>query len=154
MAEVYTMAEGLVGAPAERTYELISDFRQHHAKFLPPAFSNLEVERGGVGAGTIITFTATAGGRSRNYRMRIDEPEPGRVMTESDTMSSMLTTWTITPEGERSRVRVETRWDGAPGVAGFFERLFAPPAMRRIYNEELRRLDRYARQNAKVLERV
>jgi hypothetical protein len=148
------MAEGLIGAPAERVYELISDFRQHHARFLPTAFSNLEVEQGGVGAGTIFTFTATAGGRSRNYRMRVDEPVPGRIMTESDTLSSMLTTWTVTPEGDQSWVRIETSWDGAQGVAGFFERVFAPMAMRRIYNEELRRLDKYARQNARVLERV
>ena len=40
----------------------------------------------------------------------------------------------------------ETRWDGATGAAGFFERLFAPPSLRRIYNDELRRLDRYARE--------
>jgi len=31
-------------------------------------------------------------------------------------------------------------------MGGFFERVFAPPAMRRIYNDELRRLDRYARE--------
>src|SRR5262245_40674678 len=117
------MAEGLVGAPAERVYELISDFHQHHSRFLPTAFSNLEIEQGGVGVGTIFTFTATAGGRSRNYRMRVDEPVPGRIMTESDTLSSMITTWTVTPEGDQSRVRIETSWDGAQGVAGFFERL-------------------------------
>jgi Polyketide cyclase / dehydrase and lipid transport len=78
--------------------------------------------------------------------MRVDEPEPGRVLTEADTISSLVTTWTVTPEGDQSRVRIETRWDGAPGLAGFFERLFAPPALRRIYNDELRRLDRYARE--------
>jgi hypothetical protein len=148
VAEVYVMAEGPVGAPADRVYELISDHRNHHPRFLPANFSNFEIERGGVGAGTIMTFTLTAGSRSRNYRMRIDEPEPGHVMTESDTTSSLVTTWTVTPDGDRSRVRIETRWDGAKGVGGFFERLFAPAAMRSIYNDELRRLDRYAREQA------
>jgi hypothetical protein len=146
VSEVHVVAEGLVGAPADRVYELIADHREHHPRFLPSNFSNFEIERGGVGAGTITTFTITAGSRSRNYRMRVDEPEPGRVMTESDTTSSLVTTWTVTPEGDQTRVRVETRWDGAAGVAGFFERLFAPPSLRRIYNEELRRLDRYARE--------
>ena len=154
MAEVYVCAEGLVGAPAGRVYQLIADHREHHPKFLPANFSNFEIEQGGVGAGTITTFTISAGSRSRNYRMRVAEPEPGRVMTESDTTSSLMTTWTVTPEGEHARVRIETRWDGASGFAGFFERVFAPPAMRRIYNDELRRLDRYAREQVGQRETV
>src|SRR6266568_8260812 len=77
--------------------------------------------------------------------MRVDEPEPGRVLTESDTGSSLVTTWTVTPEGHGSRVRVETRWQGAGGVGGVFERLFAPRVLRGIYSDELGRLDRYAR---------
>jgi hypothetical protein len=32
----------------------------------------------------------------------------------------------------------------APGVAGFFERPYAPPAIRRIYYDAICRLDRYA----------
>jgi hypothetical protein len=31
------------------------------------------------------------------------------------------------------------------GIGGFFERLFAPRVLRRLYAEELERLDRYAR---------
>jgi hypothetical protein len=154
VSEVYVMAEGRVAAPADRVYELIADFRGHHPKFLPSNFSNFEIERGGVGAGTIALFTLTAGSRSRNFRMRVDEPDPGRVLTESDTTSSLVTTWTVTPDGDQTRVRIETRWDGAPGVAGFFERLFAPAAMRRIYNDELRRLDRYAREQVGQREAV
>jgi hypothetical protein len=149
VSEVHVLAEGLVGAPSTHVYALISDFQQHHRRFLPSNFTDLEVEQGGVGAGTIFTFTATAGGRIRNYRMRVGEPEPGRVMTESDTLSSMLTTWTLTPAGEQTVVRVETRWEGATGVAGFFERVFAPRALGRIYREQLRRLDRYARSVAR-----
>lgn len=145
MSEVHVLAEGLVGAPSAHVYALISDFQQHHHRFLPRNFTNLEIEQGGIGAGTIFTFTVTAGGRVRNYRMRVGEPEPGRVLTESDTLSSMETTWTLTPAGDRTVVRIETRWEGATGMPGFFERLFAPPALRRIYREELRRLDRYAR---------
>ncbi|MGE3271611.1 MAG: SRPBCC family protein [Chloroflexota bacterium] len=150
MAQVYVLAEGLVRAPAARVYECIADFRQHHPRFLPSNFSNLEVQEGGVGAGTVITFTATAARRTRYYRMRIDEPEPGRVLTESDLNSSMVSTWTVTPRGDNSLVRIETRWNGASGIKGFFERTFAPRAMRRIYAEELRRLDQYARSLAPV----
>jgi Polyketide cyclase / dehydrase and lipid transport len=56
-----------------------------------------------------------------------------------------VTTWVVTPEGAGSRVRVETRWQGAGGVGGFFERLFAPRVLRRLYVDELERLDGYAR---------
>ena len=41
-----------------------------------------------MGAGTITRFKLTAGGRTREYRTKIAEPEPGRVLTESDTGSS------------------------------------------------------------------
>jgi len=136
----------VVGAPPDTVYGLIADYRAHHPRFLPPAFSGFEVEEGGVGAGTVIRFTLNAGGRSRAYRMRVEEPEPGRVLRESDTASSLATTFTVTPEGTgSSRVRIETSWAGAGGVGGFFERLFAPAALRRIYDDELARLDRYAR---------
>lgn len=145
MTTVSVVATRQVGAPADTVYGLIADFREHHARFLPPAFSGFEVEEGGVGAGTLVRFSVNAGGRSRSYRMRVDEPEPGRVLRESDTGSSLVTTFTVAPEGEGSRVRIETSWQGAAGVGGFFERLFAPSAMRRIYDDELARLDGYAR---------
>ena len=35
---------------------------------------------------------------------------------------------------------------GAGGVGGVFERLFAPRVLRRLYDDELSRLDTYAQQ--------
>ena len=131
-------------------YGYLADMREHHPKFLPAAFSDFTVETGGVGAGTVTRFKTTAGGRTREYRMEVSEPEPGRVLQESDTNSSLVTTFTVTPEGDSSRVRIETSWDGAGGIGGFFERTFAPRAMRGIYDDELERLDAYARQNTGV----
>ena len=154
MAEVYVTAEGLVRAPSDLVYQLIADHREHHPRFLPSNFSEFEIEQGGVGAGTITTFTFSSVGRSRRFRMRVSEPEPGRVMTESDTISSLVTTWTLTPERDATRVQIESRWEGATGMAGFFERLFAPRGLRRVYNDELRRLERYARQQASLLSPV
>ena len=148
MAEIRVTAERQIAAPAERVYGYIADFREHHHRFLPPAFSDFRVEEGGVGAGTVAAFRITTAGRSRAYRVRVAEPEPGRVLTESDTASSLVTTWTVMPEGANSRVRLETAWQGAGGIGGFFERLFAPRALRRLYADELDRLDRYARERA------
>jgi uncharacterized protein YndB with AHSA1/START domain len=145
MGKVEVSAERMIDAPPAAVYACLADVRQHHPHFLPPAFSDFEVEEGGVGAGSVIHFTFTAGGRSRRYRMVVDEPEPGRVITESDTGSSLVTTFTVTGIGQGTRVRIDTVWDGAGGVGGFFERLFAPRTLRSVYLDELARLDAYAR---------
>jgi uncharacterized protein YndB with AHSA1/START domain len=146
MARIDVVEEGRVGAPADVVYRCIADHEQHQ-RFLPPAFSEFKIEAGGVGAGTVTSFKVKAGGGTRSFRMRVDEPGPGRVMTESDANSDLVTTWTVTPEDGGSRVEIATSWD-APGVAGFFERLLAPRAMRRLYAEELELLDAYARKRA------
>ena len=143
---VQAAAQRTMEAPAETVYRCIADMREHHPKFLPDAFGGFKVESGGVGAGTVVHFDVTAGGRTRAYRMQIDEPEPGRVLTETDTGSSLVTTFTVTPDGERCGVRIVTTWQGAGGVGGIFERLFAPKVLRGIYVDELDRLDAYARQ--------
>jgi hypothetical protein len=144
MATILVSAERTVDAPADAVFGYIADMREHHPHFLPPAFSDFQVESGGVGEGTITRFTVTAGGRTRQYRMKVAEPEPGRVLTESDTGSSLVTTTTVTPQGGRSLVTISTTWQGAGGIGGFFERLFAPRAMRGLYTDELERLDGYA----------
>lgn len=139
-------SEATVGAPAETVYHYLADMRDHHPHFLPPAFSDFQVESGGVGTGTITRFKITAGGRTREYRMKVAEPEPGRVLTESDMNSSAVTTFTVSPQGDASRVRISTAWDGASGIGGVLERIFAPRVLRAIYTDELRRLDAYARE--------
>jgi hypothetical protein len=148
MGTIRVSAEAKVDAPAATVYGYLADMREHHPRFLPPAFSDFEVEAGGVGAGTITSFKLNAGGRSREYRMQVAEPEPGRVLTESDTNSSLVTTFKVTPEGDASRVQISTTWEGAGGIGGFFERLFAPGVMRGMYADELQRLNAYAREHA------
>ncbi len=148
MAQIRIAADRLIHAPAEKVYSYIADYREHHPCFLPTAFSDYHVEQGGVGAGTVVRFRLTVGRRSRLYRQQVAEPEPGRVLTESDLSSSAVTTFTVSPEGDHSRVQIVTTWKGAGGVGGFFERIFAPRALRRLYVDELERLDRYAQQQS------
>ena len=147
MARNVVSAEAMVDAPADRVYLYLADMRDHHPRFLPPAFSDFQVESGGVGAGTVTRFKITAGGRTRDYRMKVAEPEPGRVLTESDMDSSAVTTFTVSPQGGASLVRISTAWDGAGGIGALFERLFAPRVLRAIYADELKRLDAYAREH-------
>ena len=146
MGTIRVSAERAIDAPPATVYGYLADMREHHPKFLPDAFSDFTVVQGGVGAGTVTRFKVTAGRRTREYQMNVDEPEPGRVLTETDAKSSLVTTFTVTPDGAGSRVRIETTWDGAGGIGGIFERLFAPRVMQGIYADELDRLNAYARE--------
>lgn len=144
MGEIRVSAEQVIHAPADRVYRLIADYRQHHPNFLPPQFTELHVEEGGVGEGTVFRMKMKAGGRTRESRMRVTEPAPGRVLVESDPSSSLKTVFTVTPEGDNARVRFDTSWQSARGIGGLFERLFAPRLLRSIYADELARLNCYA----------
>lgn len=141
--------EGPVGAPPADVFRYIADMQNHHPHFLPPAFSEFKVVSGGVGAGTVTTFRFTAGGRTREFRLTAAEPEPGRRLVETDANSSSVTTFIVDPAAVgTSKVTIGTEWQGASGIGGFFERMFAPRVMRSIYADELRRLDAYSRKQA------
>lgn len=143
MGTITVSASAPIAASAELVYRLIAD-DAHHAQFLPAAISDFRVLEGGVGAGTVHSFTLTAGKRRRPYVMTVAEPAPGRVLTETDSSTSLVTTFTVTPAGDTCTVEILTTWQGASGIGGFFERTFAPGALRKIYVEELGRLDAYA----------
>lgn len=145
MAVIEVVAEGDVAAPAATVYGWLADYAGVHPRFLPEAFSGYQVNEGGTGAGTVVSFSVTVGGRSRQYRMEVSEPEPGRVLRETDTGSTLVTDFTVAEQGTGSRVRIATTWQGAGGVGGFFERRFAPVALKRLYVDELGRIAAYAR---------
>lgn len=128
----------------ETVYRLIADFENHHPRFLPPAFSDFGIEQGGVGAGTVHHVTIKAAGQSQTYRMRVDEPDPGRVLTETEIDGPALTTYTVDPDDGGSRVRLVTEWETAGGLAGLADRLLGPRLVRRLYNDLLERLAQYA----------
>jgi hypothetical protein len=143
--KITASAQRHIDAPADRVYRYIADFREHHPRFLPPQFGELEIETGGVGAGTIHRFSLTLAGRRTEYRVRVGEPEPGRVLIESDPSRLMLTTFTVDRQLDgTSQVTIHTRWYTS-GLAGLIERLVAPRLLRRVYRAELALLDRYAR---------
>ena len=142
--KITASVERRIDAPARRVYGYIADYRQHRPNILPPQFSDLEIESGGMGAGTVHRFRLTLGGRTTKYRVRVGEPHPGRVLIESDPVRQMITTFTVDAErGGASRVRIETCWYSY-GLRGLLERLVAPGMLRQVYREELELLDRYA----------
>jgi len=152
MTQTHVSAERVLDAPAQVVYHCIADYREHHRPegFLPPAFTDFEVQQGGVGAGTVIRFASTLGGRKQIMTASIEEPHPGRVLVE--TGHPVRTTFTVEPEGhegQRARVRFDTVID-ARGLTGLVTRLFAPRMLRPLYEDELSRLERYAQQHPRL----
>ena len=139
MARVTARASTTVQAPPEEVLERLRDVRSRPA-ILTDNYSAFRVEAGGNGAGTIFAYHFAAGGRERDYRLRVEE-QPG-VLTERDELSSFVSTWTVEPlgPGTSSRVTLEGSWQGAGGIAGIFEGLFAPLGLRRIYAQVLANL--------------
>jgi len=101
-------------------------------------YSAFAVEQGGEGDATVIAYHFAAGGRERDYRLRVEESSG--TLIERDELSSFVSRWSVVAEGPGSAVTVEGSWNGAGGIAGIFERLFAPLGLRRIYGEMLDRL--------------
>jgi hypothetical protein len=127
-----------VDAPPERVLEVLRDYRKARPQLLPGNYSAYRVEQGGHGDGTVIGYHFAAGGRERDYRLRVEETLG--ELHERDELSSFVTTWSVQPSGAGSSVTVESSWDGAGGIGGFFERTFAPLGLRRIYDDMLGRL--------------
>ena len=108
MPLLHVSAERAIPAPANAVYALLADYRNGHPRILPPAFSDLTVLRGGIGAGTEIRFALDLAGRRDEIEANVDEPEPGRVLSETYPERSAVTRFTGDPVGDQSRVRIET----------------------------------------------
>jgi hypothetical protein len=142
MSRIHVEVKREVTAPPERVHAFLADYTESRPRILTDDFLDYRVEEGGVGAGTVIAYKLRAGRRERPYRMRVEEPNKGRTLTEQDTGSSLRTTWMVSPaaEGDKTLVRLESTWQGGAGIGGFFERLFAPAGLKRIYADVLKRL--------------
>lgn len=138
MSKVVARASASMPAPPDRVLEFLRDYRGGREPILTDNFSAYRVEQGGKGDGTVYAYHFAAGGRERDYRLHVHEQAGG--LREEDQMSSFQCTWTVSPASGGSRVTIEASWDGAGGIGGVFERLFAPLGLRRIYGEVLTRL--------------
>lgn len=138
--ECLTVAEGAwIGAPASRVYGIIADYRNGHPRILPKEFQYLAVERGGVGAGTVIAFSVRSFGTTRQSRAAITEPEPGHVLVETLLDGSgVVTTFTVEAGAVAgSDVTISTVIPVRSGILGKLERWIAERYLRGIYRKEL-----------------
>jgi hypothetical protein len=145
MPRVYASVTQAVAVPVETVYRIIADYHDAHQKILPtPPFGALVVERGGTGAGTVIRFEMKSFGSTRSFRAEISEPDPGRVLVETDVESGIQTTFALAPGAETGCLLTITTDYQRAGLRGWIERIFAPPYLRAIYRAEIGNLARLA----------
>lgn len=140
-------ASAIIPARRERVYSLIANYNDGHQRILPKQFSGLTVEQGGVGAGTVIRFSMNLLGRKQSFRAAVTEPEPGRMLVETNLDSNgAVTTFTVNPGSAPadSHVTISTELPVSAGFRGFLERKFSSLLLRPIYVKELQNLARVA----------
>jgi Polyketide cyclase / dehydrase and lipid transport len=139
MSRVVARASTHLRAAPDRVIEFLRDYRDSRERILTDNYTAYRVEQGGKGEGTVFAYHFAAGGRERDYRLHVHE-SPGGI-EESDQLSSFVTTWKVDSSPTGSEVTIESSWDGAGGIGGVFEGLFAPMGLRRIYAQVLAKLD-------------
>ncbi len=128
-----------IDAPAAAVYAVFADYREAHPRILPRSFfTGLTVERGGVGAGTVLRVSGRFGGRTRTLRGEVTEPEPG-LLVETYPEARSVTSFRVEPEpgGGACRVTISSRFHRGRGPAGWLQETMVRRLLRRVYAEEL-----------------
>jgi len=136
----------MIDRPPEHVYAVLTDYRVGHPAILPRSFfSDLIVEQGGIGAGTVLRCSIRVFRREFPFRQRVSEPEPGRVLLETDVDTGQLTRWTLEPHarGQHTLVILYSAFPPLPGIMGLLDRLSKPAIIRSIYTRELQQLHDY-----------
>lgn len=145
MATNRVSASAVIPAPAEKVYGIIANYRNGHPHILPkPYFVSLEVVEGGMGAGTVIDFSLKLLGRTQAFRATVSEPEPGRVLVETNDTGS-VTSFTVDPQpGATCRVTIVTKTTVPDGIGGKIEGWLTNRLLQPIYEKELAQLAAFA----------
>ncbi len=155
MGQISVKAAAILNARAEDVYAAIADYRHGHPNIIPAAFSDLQVEQGGYGEGTIIRFKTKVLGVEQAFYQRVSEPEPGRMIVEQDIDSAQnfITTFVVDPveDNQKSLVEISTTLNASPGLVGIIERIIVLMINPRLYRKELQLLEAFAQKQGKSL---
>ena len=149
MAKHDISASALISAPARKVHDLIADYRNGHPRILPkPYFTSLHVEQSGYGAGTVIHFQMQLMGRTQSFHSTITEPEPGRILVETDRNTGAVTTFTVDPrsDGADAFVTITTTTTVPDGILGKIQGWLTTQLLRPIYEKELDQLAEVAKE--------
>lgn len=146
MTRARAHAENLIDALPAAVYAVLADYTTHHPRIMPPSlFSNLDVESGGVGAGTVFHITLRTAGKEQRLHMKVEEPKPGQVLTETNLDTGVVTEFSVAPGngGMGTLAKISSEWETADGLRGLVDRFMAPVLMGRIFTKQLRQLNQY-----------
>ncbi|MBX6390072.1 MAG: SRPBCC family protein [Frankia sp.] len=137
MGQISVVAERSLSAPPEKVFDLVTDYAGTRGQLWPANITDYRVLSGGRGAGTRISYRLHATKkRIRNIAAEVSSPDP-QTLVEADQNSTLRTVWQVRPQGAGSHLTVTTTWNGGGGVGGFFERIFAPIGVRRLWTAVL-----------------
>ncbi|NLU83447.1 SRPBCC family protein [Rhodococcus sp. HNM0569] len=128
-------------AAPERVLEALADYETVRPRILPDQYLGYKVVEGGQGNGTVVEWVLKAT-EKRSRNVLADVTVSSDTITETDRNSSMVTKYRVAPRGSGSVVTVTTTWNGAGGIGGFFEGLFAPIGLKKIQGSVLANLQR------------
>lgn len=140
-------ASKLIDVPAKRVYNILADYQHGHPLILPkPYFVSLQVEQGGVGADTIVKFQMKVLGRVHDFRAVVSEPEPERVLVETNEGTGVVTKFIVDPRnsGKSAHVTISTTTPVRDGWAGKVEGWLTKQLLYPIYVKELEQLTEVA----------
>ncbi len=141
----------IIDAPAAAIYATLADYRVSHPAILPKEFTGLQVEQGGTGAGTVFNAHISVMGAKRSFHMVVSEPQPGRVLAETDEAAGVSTTFTVEPLGAaQSRVTIASLFRESAGIKGWLEKLTNPGITRRMYHDELDNIAAYMKTHSSL----
>ncbi len=138
----------LISAPPEIVYGIIADYKNGHPKILPnPPFVSLVVLKGGYGAGSVLQVQMKVAGKLQTFKTTVTEPEPGRVLVETND-TGYMTTFTVKPrdDGKNSFVTFTTEIPGDSKLLKRIEFFFSKMILPAVYKKELEMLNEFASQ--------
>lgn len=152
MSMINVIASAVIDASPEAIWDVFSDYEVAHMAILPkPYFAGMDVLEGGQGAGTVIDVHMDVFGNKKTYHMEVTEPEPGRLLAETDYNTGERTHFILEPlgNGRQTKVTIDSKFNVSPGFAGKFERLITPPITRHIFKKELANVAAYLEEQEK-----
>jgi hypothetical protein len=131
MGQVSAASTVLINADPATVLAAVADYQNVRPKILTEHYRDYQVQQGGQGAGTVASWKLQATkSRVRDVKSNVDVA--GHTVIEKDANSTMVTNWTVAPAGTGSSVTTKTSWQGAGGIKGFFEGIFAPLGLKKI----------------------